>query len=54
MAQLVLTVIAPDRPGIVEAISKTALAHGANWEASRMVRLGGRFAGVLLVSVEDG
>jgi glycine cleavage system regulatory protein len=54
MAHLVLTVIAPDRPGIVETISKTALAHGANWEASRMVRLGGRFAGVLLVSVDDG
>jgi glycine cleavage system regulatory protein len=54
MAHLVLTVIAPDRPGIVETISKTAFQHGANWEASRMVRLGGRFAGVLLVSVEDG
>src|SRR5690349_17171451 len=54
MAQLVLTVIAPDRPGLVETISRTALAHGANWAQSRMVRLGGRLAGVLLVSVEDG
>ncbi len=53
MAQLVLTIIAPDRPGLVEVISKTALQHGANWEASRLVRLGGRFAGVLLVSVDD-
>jgi glycine cleavage system regulatory protein len=51
-ASLVLTVIGADRPGLVELLSDTAHRQGANWEASRMTRLGGRFAGLLLVTVE--
>ena len=51
-ASLVLTVIGLDRPGLVELLSDTAHRHGANWEASRMTRLGGRFAGLLLVRVD--
>jgi len=49
---LVLTVIGPDRPGIVERLSDHVLAAGANWEESRMARLGGKFAGLLRVSVD--
>lgn len=49
---LVLTVIGADRPGLVEALSARAMRHGANWEASRLVRLAGRFAGVVLIQVE--
>jgi glycine cleavage system regulatory protein len=52
-ASLVLTVIGTDRPGLVELLSDTAHRHGANWEASRMTRLGGRFAGLLLVRVDS-
>lgn len=52
-ASLVLTVIGTDRPGLVELLSDTAHRHGANWEASRMTRLGGRFAGLLLVTVDS-
>lgn len=51
-AALVLTLIGLDKPGLVKAISSTAARHGANWEASRMARLGGRFAGLLLVTLE--
>jgi glycine cleavage system regulatory protein len=51
-ATLVLTLIGLDKPGLVKAISNTAMRHGANWEASRMARLGGRFAGLLLVTLE--
>jgi glycine cleavage system regulatory protein len=51
-ATLVLTLIGLDKPGLVRAISHTATKHGANWEASRMARLGGRFAGLLLVTLE--
>ena len=51
-ATLVLTLIGVDRPGLVKAISSVAAKHGANWEASRMTRLGGRFAGLLLVTVD--
>jgi glycine cleavage system regulatory protein len=49
---LVLTVIADDKPGIVEQIARPITAAGANWEESRMARLAGKFAGVLRVSVD--
>ncbi len=49
---LVLTVIGPDRPGIVEQLSDQVLASGGNWEESRMSRLAGKFAGLLRVSVD--
>src|SRR5690348_8199171 len=50
---LVLTVIADDRPGIVETLASAVHAAGANWEESRMARLSGKFAGLLRVSVEE-
>jgi glycine cleavage system regulatory protein len=50
-SSLVVTILGRDRPGLVGAVSEAALAHGANWEASRMVRLGGQFAGVVLLTV---
>ena len=49
---LVLTVSGPDRPGLVEALAAKLAGVGANWEESRMARLAGQFAGVLLVTVE--
>ena len=52
-ASLVVTLIGPDRPGLVEALSNRAMTHGANWEASRLVRLAGRFAGVVLIQVDE-
>ena len=52
-ASLVLTVLGPDRPGLVEAISETLAAHDANWLESRMASLAGTFAGVMLASVSD-
>lgn len=52
-ATLVLTVIGPDRPGLVDALSSAIAGHGANWLESRMAHLGGHFAGLLRVSVPD-
>lgn len=52
-ATLALTIIGKDRPGIVGLLSETVLAGGGNWEDSRMARLGGWFAGILLVTVDD-
>jgi len=49
---LVLTVIGPDRPGIVETLASTLSAHGGNWEQSQMAHLAGQFAGILCISVE--
>jgi glycine cleavage system regulatory protein len=51
-ASLVLTIIGDDKPGIVEQLSDQILATGANWEESRMARLGGKFAGLLRLTVE--
>ena len=54
MAALTLTLIARDRPGLVDALSERVAAAGGNWLESRMARLAGQFAGILLVNVPDG
>lgn len=48
---LVLTVIGPDRPGLVSALSDVIAAGGGNWLDSRMASLAGQFAGILLLDV---
>jgi glycine cleavage system regulatory protein len=52
-ALLVITVIGPDRPGLVESLSETLAEHGANWMESRMSSFAGKFAGILQASVPD-
>jgi glycine cleavage system regulatory protein len=54
MANLVLTLIGPDHPGIVDAVSDVISSHGGNWLDSRMAQLAGKFAGVLWIEVADG
>ena len=51
MNHLVLTVIAPDQPGLVEKVAQCIAAHGGNWLESRMSRMDGQFAGILRVGV---
>jgi glycine cleavage system regulatory protein len=53
MASLILTVIGPDRPGLVNALSETVAAHGGSWLESRMARLAGQFAGIVLIDAPD-
>ncbi len=48
---IVVTLTGPDRVGIVEEVTKTLLDLGGNVETSRMARLGGEFAILLLVSI---
>lgn len=48
---LVMTIISPDRTGLVEAVARTVADHGGNWLESRMCRLGGEFAGILRVEI---
>jgi glycine cleavage system regulatory protein len=50
---LVVTITCPDRPGVVERITQTVVDHSANWEDSRMARLGGDFAGIVKISVAE-
>ncbi len=54
MPDLVLTLLGPDRPGIVEAIAEPVARHGGNWLESRMAHLAGKFAGILRIEVPDG
>ncbi len=51
---LVLSAICPDRPGIVDAVSKLIFDHGCNLEDSRMAILGGEFATIVLLAGEAG
>ncbi len=46
---LVLTLVGPDRPGLVETVAQLVASHGGNWLESRMARLGGQFAGIARV-----
>ena len=48
---IVFTLTGPDRIGIVEAVTKMLLDHDGNVESSRMARLGGEFAMLVLVSL---
>lgn len=41
MTSLVVTLIGPDRPGMVNAVSDQATAHGANWTDSLMANFAG-------------
>ncbi len=52
MAQsIVLTLIGPDRPGLVQAVSDIVVRHGGNWLESRMAQLAGQFAGILRIEI---
>ncbi|MFT7300403.1 MAG: glycine cleavage system regulatory protein [Porticoccus sp.] len=50
---LALTIIADDRPGIIEKIADVVSANGGNWLESNMSRLAGKFAGILLVNIAE-
>jgi len=48
---LVMTMIGPDRTGLVDAVAGLVAEHDGNWLESRMSRLGGHFAGILRLEV---
>lgn len=50
-ADLVVTVMGPDRPGIVARLADVAHRHGANWAASALSRVAGEFAGTVHLAV---
>ena len=51
-AQVVITAVGEDRPGLVGGMSRFIFEHGCNLEDSRMAILGGEFAMLILVSGE--
>ena len=50
---LVMTIIGPDRPGLVESLSATIAEHGGNWLESRMAHLAGHFTGILRIECPE-
>jgi len=50
----VVSALGPDRPGIVAAVTRVLLEHGANVADSRMGLLNGRFSMMLMVTVPEG
>jgi len=50
-SHLVFTVIAQDRPGLVDRLAEAIAVSGGNWVESSMARLGGEFAGIVSVDI---
>ncbi len=50
----IVTFIGDDRPGLVEALSSVIEANGGNWHDSRLSQLGGKFAGLVLITLAEG
>jgi glycine cleavage system transcriptional repressor len=48
---LVITLAGPDRIGIVDRVTEIVLRYQGNIEESRMARLGGEFAMIMLISI---
>ncbi|TGD75233.1 ACT domain-containing protein [Mangrovimicrobium sediminis] len=49
----IITFIGDDRPGLVEQLSAAIESSGGNWHESRLSQLGGKFAGLVLVSLPE-
>jgi len=54
MANLILSVIGSDRPGLTQALAAAVLSAGGNWLESHLSRLGGLFVGSVLVELDVG
>ena len=48
---LIITILGPDKTGLVKSLSKTLKTFNGNWTESRMIHLAGKFAGLVHVSI---
>jgi glycine cleavage system regulatory protein len=48
-----MTVLGPDRLGILASLSETIYAHGGSWLESKLTRYAGQFAGILRFDCPD-
>lgn len=51
LRNIVMTIIGPDRPGLVQLVASRVADGGGNWLESRMCHLGGQFAGLVRIEV---
>ena|SRR5690606_15101147 len=52
MGVFVVSVVADERPGVVAELAGAVAQHGGNWLGSQMGRLGGKFAGAVLIEAQ--
>lgn len=53
MTSLAVTLIGPDRTGIIQDVASIADEHGANWLESQLANLAGQFAGIVHLQVDE-
>ncbi|MDX1570373.1 MAG: ACT domain-containing protein [Xanthomonadales bacterium] len=51
--RIVVTLLGPDRPGIIETFSKLVAEQGGRWCESRVLQAEGQFGGVFMAEVDD-
>jgi glycine cleavage system regulatory protein len=49
----IITFIGDDRPGLVEELAAVITDHGGNWCESRLQQLGGKFAGLVSITLPE-
>lgn len=52
LTTVVITVFGQDRPGLVESVAARVASEGGNWLESRLLHLGGHFAGIVRIEIE--
>ena len=50
----IITFIGDDRPGLVEQLPQVIEENRGNWQESQLSQLGGKFAGLVLVTLPEG
>ena len=50
---VVVTLVGPDRKGIVAQLAEVVADCGGNWEESELARMADQFAGIVLLSIDD-
>lgn len=53
MKEVMLTLIGPDKKGIVARMAAVVEKQGGNWLDSRMIRMGGYFSGILRIALPE-
>lgn len=51
---LAVTIIGPNRPGIISQVADAAAKLDANWQESHLANLAGQFAGIVQLEVDAG
>src|SRR6185295_6760698 len=54
MANLILSVVGSDRPGLTQALAAAVLSAGGRWMESHLSQLGGLYVGSQLIQLEEG